>query len=104
MEIGEPTPREPYRIPLMLPQFMTEGILRERLAELGERPGYGQALEAFTQDEAGVTATVGGATLRVRYLVARTAAAAWCATRWVSAFPAGRWRCAPSWPTWCSTG
>ncbi len=69
MEIGEPTPREPYRIPLMLPQFMTEGILRERLAELGERPRYGQALEAFTQDESGVTATVGGVTLRARYLV-----------------------------------
>lgn len=69
MEIGEPTPREPYRIPLMLPQFMTEAILRERLAELGGRPRYGQALEAFTQDEHGVTATVGGTALRVRYLV-----------------------------------
>jgi len=69
MEIGDPTPREPYRVPLMLPQFMAEGILRERLAELGERPRYGQALEAFTQDELGVTATVAGVTLRARYLV-----------------------------------
>jgi len=68
-EIGEPTPREPYHIPLMLPQFMTEAILRERLAELGERPRYGQALEGFTQDELGVTATVAGTTLRARYLV-----------------------------------
>jgi len=68
-EIGAPTPREPYRVPLMLPQFMTEAILRERLAELGERPCYGQALEAFTQDEHGVTATIGGVTLRARYLV-----------------------------------
>jgi len=68
-EIGEPTPREPYRVPLMLPQFMTEAILRERLAELGEQPRYGQVLEAFTQDGAGVTATVAGVTLRARYLV-----------------------------------
>ncbi len=69
MEIGAPTPREPYRIPLMLPQFMTETILRERLAELGARPCYGAALEGFTQGEAGVTATVAGVPLRVRYLV-----------------------------------
>src|SRR5437763_3242540 len=68
-EIGEPTPREPYRIPLMLPQSMTEAILRERLAELGHRPRYGEALEGFTQDADGVTATVAGAALRVRYLV-----------------------------------
>ncbi len=68
-EIGEPTPREPYRIPLMLPQFMTEAILRERLAELGHRPRYGQALEGFTQDADGVTATVDGVRQRARYLV-----------------------------------
>src|SRR3954469_12529928 len=69
LEIGEPTPREPYRIPLMLPQFMTEAVLRERLAELGHQPHYGQALEGFTQDADGVTAQVNGAPLRVRYLV-----------------------------------
>jgi 2-polyprenyl-6-methoxyphenol hydroxylase-like FAD-dependent oxidoreductase len=69
MEIGEPTPREPYPVPLMLPQFMTEAILRERLAELGGQPRYGQALEGFTQDGQGVTATVGGVPLRTRYLV-----------------------------------
>ena len=69
MEISDPTPREPYRIPLMLPQHKTEAILRERLAELGQRPLYGQALESFTQDEEGVTAVVKGTPLRVRYLV-----------------------------------
>jgi 2-polyprenyl-6-methoxyphenol hydroxylase-like FAD-dependent oxidoreductase len=68
-EIGEPTPREPYRIPLMLRQATTEAILRERLAELGRWPHYGKALESFTQDDDGVTATVDGAALRVRYLV-----------------------------------
>jgi 2-polyprenyl-6-methoxyphenol hydroxylase-like FAD-dependent oxidoreductase len=69
MEISDPTPREPYRIPLMLPQHKTEAILRERLAELGHRPHYGEALESFTQDDDGVTAIVNGAPLRVRYLV-----------------------------------
>jgi len=69
MEISDPTPREPYRIPLMLPQHKTEAILRERLAELGHRPLYGHALESFTQDDDGVTAIVKGASLRVRYLV-----------------------------------
>jgi 2-polyprenyl-6-methoxyphenol hydroxylase-like FAD-dependent oxidoreductase len=69
MEISDPTPREPYRIPLMLPQHKTEAILRERLAELGHRPHYGEALESFTQDDDGVTAVVNGAPLRVRYLV-----------------------------------
>lgn len=69
MEISDPTPREPYRIPLMLPQHKTEAILRERLAELGHRPLYGHALESFTQDDEGVTAVVKGVSLRVRYLI-----------------------------------
>jgi 2-polyprenyl-6-methoxyphenol hydroxylase-like FAD-dependent oxidoreductase len=69
MEISAPTPREPYRIPLMLPQHVTEAILRERLTELGHRPHYGHALESFTQDEDGVTTIVKGAPVRVRYLV-----------------------------------
>jgi 2-polyprenyl-6-methoxyphenol hydroxylase-like FAD-dependent oxidoreductase len=69
MEISEPTPREPHRIPLMLPQHKTEAILRERLAELGHWPLYGHALESFTQDDDGVTAIVKGASLRARYLI-----------------------------------
>ncbi len=69
MEISDPTPREPYRIPLMLPQHKTESILRERLAELGHRPLYGHALESFTQDDEGVMTIVTGAPLRVRYLI-----------------------------------
>ncbi|MBN9091345.1 MAG: FAD-dependent oxidoreductase [Reyranella sp.] len=69
MEISDPTPREPYRIPLMLPQHKTEAILRERLAELSHRPRYGEALESFTQDADGVAAIVNGAPMRVRYLI-----------------------------------
>ena len=69
----DPTPAEPYHIPLMVPQFLTEGVMRDRLLELGHRPRFGSALQSFTQDAEGVTAEIeaGGAatTLRVRYLV-----------------------------------
>ncbi|WP_167761345.1 FAD-dependent oxidoreductase [Duganella callida] len=67
------TPAEPYGEPLMLPQHLTEGILRERLAELGHAPRYGHTLTGFAQDDERVTAhiaTAGGAlTVNARYLV-----------------------------------
>src|SRR5271168_568723 len=37
----DPSPSEPYTMALMLPQFLTEGILRDRLAELGHRVQFG---------------------------------------------------------------
>ena len=68
-----PTPAEPYGIPLMVPQFLTEGTMRERLAELGQRPEFGCELVGFAQDESGVTARLVGVageeTLRARFLV-----------------------------------
>jgi 2-polyprenyl-6-methoxyphenol hydroxylase-like FAD-dependent oxidoreductase len=64
-----PIPSEPYRTPLMLPQFLTEGILRERLLELGHAPRFGRELTGFAQDATGVTAKIGGDTIRARYLV-----------------------------------
>lgn len=73
-ERPEPTPAEPYHIPLMIPQFRTEQIMRDRLAELGGHVEFGRELVGFEQDDSGVTARVatGGReeTLRVRYLVA----------------------------------
>lgn len=33
-----PTAQEPYRAPLLVPQFRTEAALRERLAEFGHAP------------------------------------------------------------------
>ena len=72
-EQHEPTPDEPYLIALMVPQFLTEAILRERLAELGHRPHFGCELTAFEQDAECVTAQVksadGEETERARYLV-----------------------------------
>lgn len=69
----DPTPAEPYRLPLMVPQFLTEGVMRERLAELGHRPEFGCELVGFQQDADGVTARLRGAAgdeaVRARYLI-----------------------------------
>jgi 2-polyprenyl-6-methoxyphenol hydroxylase-like FAD-dependent oxidoreductase len=72
-EASAPTPGEPYQIPLMLPQFLTEAALRERLTELGHQPEFGCELIGLGQDAEGVTATIasvrGEETIGVRYLV-----------------------------------
>lgn len=71
--VSPPTPEEPYRTPLMVPQFRTEAVLRERLAELGGTVEYGLELTGFDQDADGVTATVAGPdgveTIRCGWLV-----------------------------------
>ena len=69
-----PSPAEPYNLPLMLPQYLTEGVLRERLAELGHAPRFGHELTGFEQGGEGVTARLATAdgtttTVRARYLV-----------------------------------
>jgi 2-polyprenyl-6-methoxyphenol hydroxylase-like FAD-dependent oxidoreductase len=73
VELSEPTPEEPYQIPLLVPQFLTERRLRERLAELGHAPHYGHELVGFDQDADGVSARIatpdGERTVRSRYLV-----------------------------------
>ena len=72
-EVSEPTPGEPYRKPVLVPQFLTEAALRERLAELGCQPEFGCELIAFEQSEEGVTATLvsasGKEVVDVRYLI-----------------------------------
>jgi 2-polyprenyl-6-methoxyphenol hydroxylase-like FAD-dependent oxidoreductase len=72
-ERPEATPAEPYHIPLMIPQFLTERIMRERLVELGGRVEFGCQLIDFEQDQEGITARVSGPrgeeTVRVRYLL-----------------------------------
>src|ERR1700734_3910085 len=40
IEGGPAAPAEPYHLSLMVPQFLTEAVLRERLAELGHRPQF----------------------------------------------------------------
>jgi len=72
-EPADPTPAEPYQIPLMSPQFITEAVLRERLAELGQAVRFGCELVDVEQDDGGVTARVathdGEDTVRARYLI-----------------------------------
>ena len=72
-EHRDPTPAEPYAGTLMLPQFLTEAALRERLAELGHAPLFGHELIGFAQDAEGVTARLrtpeGEETWRTRWLV-----------------------------------
>jgi 2-polyprenyl-6-methoxyphenol hydroxylase-like FAD-dependent oxidoreductase len=69
----EPTPAEPYHIPLMIPQFLTERLMRERLAELGHEVQFGCELLAFEQDDTGVSARLsserGEEHVRARYLI-----------------------------------
>ncbi|MGY2328060.1 FAD-dependent oxidoreductase [Pseudomonas sp. SDT2931_S440] len=73
IELSAPTSAEPYQQPMMLPQFLTEQVMRERLLELGHRPAFGCELVSFEQDSHGVTAYLvgneGKQTLRVRWLV-----------------------------------
>lgn len=72
-EQTESTPAEPYHIALMIPQFLTERIMRERLGELGHEVEFGCELVGFDQSEDGVTANLTGSngkeTVLTRYLV-----------------------------------
>jgi len=67
------TSAEPYHLPLMVPQFLTERVMRDRLAELGHRPEFGCELLGFEQEDEAVTARLatkaGEETIRVRWLV-----------------------------------
>jgi 2-polyprenyl-6-methoxyphenol hydroxylase-like FAD-dependent oxidoreductase len=53
-------PAEPYPLPLVVAQFRTEAVLRERLAELGHHPRYKHELVDFSQSSPAVTATING--------------------------------------------
>lgn len=68
-----PTTAEPYHLPLLVPQFLTERVLRGRLAELGGTPQFGRSLCSFEQDADGVTAQLSGSagteTVRANYVV-----------------------------------
>jgi 2-polyprenyl-6-methoxyphenol hydroxylase-like FAD-dependent oxidoreductase len=68
-EPAEPTPDVPYPNVLMVPQWRTEQILRDRLTALGGRVDT-VGLAGFTQDGDGVTADLtDGTTVRAAYLV-----------------------------------
>ena len=60
VEAAAATPAEPYALPWMSPQWLTEEAMRERLAALGRQVEFGQRLVDFRQDADGVTATLAG--------------------------------------------
>jgi len=68
-----PCPAEPWQEPLLVPQFLSEGVLREQLAQFGRAVEYGRELLEFTQDEDGVDARLSGSVgeerIRARYLI-----------------------------------
>ena len=70
---GAATPAEPYPAPVMVAQFLSEGVMRARLAEMGKAPEFGCELTSFTQATDGITAQlnskIGLETVRARYLV-----------------------------------
>jgi 2-polyprenyl-6-methoxyphenol hydroxylase-like FAD-dependent oxidoreductase len=72
VERQAPTAAEPYHIPLLVPQFLTERMMRERLVELGHSVEFGCELVGLNQDEDGVTARLVSKgreeIIRVRYL------------------------------------
>jgi len=75
-QMSEPTPPTasvPHPNIWFVPQFRTEEILRERLAELGVHVELSTTLVDLTQDDDGVTATLaadgGTEQVRARYLV-----------------------------------
>lgn len=73
-EQSRPTSQEPWHLPLMVPQYITERILRERLNELSHRVEFGLRLTGFVQNESYVTARLADpdgseSTVQARYLV-----------------------------------
>lgn len=73
MDVSDPDPAESFNQPLMVPQFLTERVLRDRLAEFGHHVEYGCELTGFEQNMDHVTARIatgaGEEIVRARYLV-----------------------------------
>ncbi len=69
-----PAPAEPYPMPWMLPQFLTEAAMRARLGELGREVDFGCELLGLEQQDQAVIARIAnkGAEqlLQARYVVA----------------------------------
>jgi 2-polyprenyl-6-methoxyphenol hydroxylase-like FAD-dependent oxidoreductase len=67
---GVPTPTKPWARSLIIPQWRTEQVLRERLAEEGVPIEYGRRVTGLSQDTGEVTLTLDdGATLRSSWVV-----------------------------------
>lgn len=73
IKLQQKTPDVPYPDTWLVPQWRTEEVLRNRLAELGCRVEYGIDVNHIVQDEGGVTVQMSNqgmaTTLGARYLV-----------------------------------
>ena len=73
LEAPEPSPDVPYFIALMIPQFVTESVMRERLAELGHHVEFDSTLIDFEHGDGGVSARLrsphGEEPIHARYLI-----------------------------------
>lgn len=91
MEAHVPSSEVPYLIPLMIPQFLTEAVLRERLAELGHVVEFGCALIGFEQGADGVVVRLRSAadeeTVHACYLVGADGGRSFVRTALGIAFP-----------------
>ncbi|WP_328610281.1 FAD-dependent monooxygenase [Amycolatopsis sp. NBC_00345] len=67
---AEPSPDSPYARTLLIPQWRVEQVLREHLATLGTRVGWGSAVTGLTQHDDHVTARFAdGTSTTARYLI-----------------------------------
>ena len=64
-----PTPTTPWPSTLLVPQWRTEQVLRERLADHGVEVEQGARVEDLVADDDGVTVVLADRTLRARYVV-----------------------------------
>ena len=56
VEAEPATSAEPYHLPLMVPQFLTERVMRARLGELGHCPDFSTELTGLDTPPAGLGA------------------------------------------------
>jgi 2-polyprenyl-6-methoxyphenol hydroxylase-like FAD-dependent oxidoreductase len=67
---AEPSPDSPYARTLLIPQWRVEQVLREHLAALGARVGWGSAVTGLTQHADHVTARLAdGTSTTARYVI-----------------------------------
>ncbi len=64
-----PTPDTPYPSALLAPQWRTEQVLREHLAELGVEVSWGNPVTGVVQDADGVAIELGDTSFRASYVV-----------------------------------
>lgn len=99
----KPTHAEPYHLPLMVPQNVTETIMREQLKAWGHRVEFGCELRHFAQTPRTVTAYVAGPAgeevIIAHYLIGADGGGSFVRKKLGVSFPAVRWESMRLWLT-----